>query len=312
MAENTLKEDDDDELIVVETDELPPQTEIDAKSDDEDDEDDEDGEDARLADSQDDLDEEIVNKNRKKREKRRKLRKEAQERAERELRMLREQNAQLSQRLAAVEGHTISNNEALVDQRINEAHAEVRQAELILARAIESGNGDDAAQALQLRDAAKQNVQQLEAAKVQLSATRQAPQPGGDPSVQRFAKDWMAANPWYNPSGTDQASAITNEIDRRLVAEGYDPRSVDYWNELTSRVSERFSGDTESKGEKVKKKKAPPMGNSREHAPQSTRKEVYVTPERKQAMIDAGIWDDPVRRTRMLKEYQAYDRNSAR
>ena len=54
------------------------------------------------------------------------------------------------------------------------------------------------------------------------------------------------------------------------------------------------------------------MGNTREHAPQSTKKEVYVTPDRKQAMIEAGYWDDPVKRTQMLKAYQAHDRNSAR
>ena len=63
---------------------------------------------------------------------------------------------------------------------------------------------------------------------------------------------------------------------------------------------------------KSEKKKAPPIGGTREHAPQSTRKEVSVTPERKQAMIDAGIWDDPVRRAKQIKAYQAYDRNSAR
>jgi hypothetical protein len=54
------------------------------------------------------------------------------------------------------------------------------------------------------------------------------------------------------------------------------------------------------------------MGNTREHAPVSTKKEVYVTPARKQAMMDAGVWDDPVKRTQMLKAYQAYDKNSAR
>jgi hypothetical protein len=54
------------------------------------------------------------------------------------------------------------------------------------------------------------------------------------------------------------------------------------------------------------------MGNTREHVPQSTKKEVYVTPDRKQAMIEAGYWDDPVKRNQMLKAYQAHDRNSAR
>jgi hypothetical protein len=55
------------------------------------------------------------------------------------------------------------------------------------------------------------------------------------------------------------------------------------------------------------------MGTSREHAPPSTRRsEIYVTPERKAAMQEAGIWDDPVRRNRVLKEYREYDKSSAR
>ena len=60
------------------------------------------------------------------------------------------------------------------------------------------------------------------------------------------------------------------------------------------------------------RRKAPPTGNTREHAPPTTKNEVVVTPERKQAMIDAGVWDDPVARKRYLKAYQEYDRNSAR
>ena len=43
--------------------------------------------------------------------------------------------------------------------------------------------------------------------------------------------------------------------------------------------------------------------------PASTRKGVYVTPERRQAMEDAGVWDDPVARNKYLKAYAEYDRN---
>jgi hypothetical protein len=59
------------------------------------------------------------------------------------------------------------------------------------------------------------------------------------------------------------------------------------------------------------RRKAPPQGGTREHAPTSTRKEIYVTPERKQAMMDAGIWDDVAKRNQMLKAYQAYDKNGS-
>ena len=38
--------------------------------------------------------------------------------------------------------------------------------------------------------------------------------------------------------------------------------------------------------------------------------EVYISPERKEAMIEAGVWDDPETRQRYLKQYADYDRNA--
>jgi hypothetical protein len=315
MAEDLLEEDDDnEELVPVDT---PPE---DSHRDD-DDEDDGDEEDTRLADEADE-DEDgdtTANPKRDKRLKRRQIQRLAKENAQRELRILREQNASMAARLAAVEGNALSQNELALDGRINEARQEVQQAEQIIARAIEAGNGDDVAVALRMRDDAKAREAQLGVVKQQVSDARNQP-PSTDPAAVTLAKEWMTANPWYDVNGGNEDSAITNAIDTRLVAEGYNPASVAYWQELTKRVRVRVSpethkADTGSKaetGEATPRKKAPPMGNTREHAPQSTKKEVYVTPDRKQAMIDAGIWDDPTRRNQMLKAYQAYDRNSAR
>ena len=53
------------------------------------------------------------------------------------------------------------------------------------------------------------------------------------------------------------------------------------------------------------------LGGKREHASASTRREVYVSPERKQAMMDAGYWEDPELRKRMLKRYAEADRNNS-
>jgi hypothetical protein len=52
------------------------------------------------------------------------------------------------------------------------------------------------------------------------------------------------------------------------------------------------------------------VGSGREHAPTSTRQEVYLSPERKQALVDAGVWDDPVLRMKYAKRYAEYDRNA--
>lgn len=308
MSDNTLEENDDDEFIILE--EKPDQVEQPETEDDEDEDDD----DARLSESQDDLEDEVSSRNRKKRTKRRDLQKAAKENAQREIRILREQNEMLMRRMQAVEGNALDHNVHALDQRLNEAISEAQQAERIVARAVEAGNGDDVMTAINMRDEAKQRAAQLYAAKQQVESVKaQASQPSVNPMVSSLAQDWIKANPWYDPQGRDEDSAITKAIDNQLVREGYDPASYEYWQTLTDRVSARIGGDDgSSKAPGAPKRKAPPMGNTREHAPASTKKEVYVTPERKQAMIDAGYWDDPVKRNQMLKAYQAHDKNSAR
>jgi hypothetical protein len=313
MAEDIIAEDDDEELIPVDTPpEDDPEPEAEAVEDD-----DEDEEDERLADdAEDDPEGDIaVNVVRNKRTKRRQIQKRAKENAQRELRMLREQNDVLARRLSAVEGNALSHNEMALDGRLNDARNEVRQAEAIIARAVEAGNGDDVATAMRLRDEARTREAQLQTVQHQLQQSKNQP-PAPDPRVASLAQEWMSANPWYDPKGGNEDSAITNAIDTRLVAEGYNPAGVEYWQELTNRLRTRVAPAAPARkapeGDAAPRKKAPPMGNTREHAPQSTKREVYVTPERKEAMIEAGYWEDPVKRNQMLKAYQAHDRNSAR
>lgn len=313
MSDNVLTENDgDEELVIIEG--TPP--EDDAQADDAgdaDEQDDEDDGDERLAESEDDHDDEISSQSRKRRLKRREIQKRAKEAAQRELEMLRHQNAELSRRVAAIEGHTLQSNEHNIDQRLQQTLNEIRQAEQIMARATEAGNGEDVVAAMRIRDEAMNRAQQLQYSKQQMAQVReQASQPTGDPRVVNYAQEWMQANPWYNPRGGDDDSAVVNAIDAAMTAQGYDPTSRAYWEELTRRVAARVGDDDGGEGrQSAPRRKAPPQGTTREHAPTSTRKEVYVTPERKAAMIEAGIWDDPVARNRMLKAYQAYDKNGS-
>jgi hypothetical protein len=300
----------DDEIVVIETDgtEQVEQPEV---QDDEDDDDD----DSRMGTSEDDSEDEIVDKTKKNRDsrvKRRQLQKVAKERSQQELAYLREQNAELMRRMAAVEGNTLTQNAAGVQQQLQQALAEARQAEQIMARAIEAGNGEDAATALRIRDEAKERAAQLSAYKDRFeAAAKEATTPRADPRVTNYAQQWLSANSWYDPQGRDEDSAITKAIDNALAREGWNPASEEYWHELTRRVANRI-GDGDEAPARTAKRKAPPTGSGREYAPPSTKNEVVVTPERKQAMLDAGVWDDPVARKRYLKAYQDYDRNTAR
>jgi hypothetical protein len=317
MAEVTRE--DDEEMVIVEPGTEPEAQEDDAQADEHEDDQDDDDEDERTGVSEDDSEDEIVDKNKKVREqrtKRRQLQKQAKERSQRELEYLRQQNAAMEARLRAVEGNTLSQQAQTIDQQYQRALYEAQQAETIIARAVEAGNGDDVTVALRLRDEAKERAQQLGYAKQQAEQhAQQAAQPQADPRVVDYAKQWLDANPWYNPQGRDEDSAVTKAIDNALAAEGWNPSSEEYWHELTRRVASRIGDDgaPAARNQAAPRRKAPPTGTTREHAPVSTKNEVVVTAERKQAMIDAGVWDDPVARTRYLKAYQAYDReNTAR
>jgi hypothetical protein len=97
------------------------------------------------------------------------------------------------------------------------------------------------------------------------------------------------------------------------MGEGYDPTSPDYWSELRKRAArrlpERFGQSKEAKEPRAPRG-GPAVGSGKEHAPSSTRKEVYISPERKQALIEAGVWDDPVLRAKYVKRYAEYDRQN--
>lgn len=298
----------DDDLIPVET---PPAEDIEADAPVADADDSDEDEDERLAESDDDHDEDVTASNRSRRHKRREMQKRAKEKAQRELEMLRQTNAELMRRVAAIEGQTLQSSAQTLEQRLAQAQREVQQAETIIAKATEAGNGEDVVAAMRIRDQAIAEAQQLAAAKQQFDHVRQ--QPVANPQVVNYAKEWLSANPWYDPQGRDRDSALTKAIDNELAREGYNPATREYWEELTARVSEAFGGSDDGAAAAPRpKRKAPPTGTTREHVPPSTKKEIYVTPERKQAMIEAGVWDDPVQRQRYLKAYQAYDNGSAR
>jgi len=242
------------------------------------------------------------------------------EHKERELAFLRAQNQEFQKRIQEIEQRTQKYDVNLVDQRLNETVNEIQTIDRIIAKAVEQGQGEDVAKAIALRQERVAMLEQLKAAKTQAEAPKPEPEvKKPDPIVALYAKEWMKQNDWYDASGRDEDSAIVQAIDKSLSAEGMDPSSEEYWTELDRRVAKRlphrYDEDTEvvekAKPKAAPAKKGPPVGGKREHASASTRREVYVSPERKQAMMDAGYWEDPELRKRMLKRYAEADRNNS-
>ena len=328
-GENMLIEDDEDQKKgrPQEVEFVPVETK---QGDDHDDEDDDTPEDSRLSEDNEDR-EELRRKRREEKADRAARRKQAIERDKTELNFLRQRNEALEKRVFQVEKSVVGNTISGIDARIADTVAEVKAAERIMAQAIEAGNGEDAAKAMRIRDQAMQKVQQLQVHKHQQNQVAQdlhqqsqqvqTQATGPDPEVASFAQEWVSKNSWYDPNAKDEASKIVLAIDQSLVEAGYNPKTEAYWRELDKRVAKRLpdikgggnyddSQDDDRRGQR----RGPPVGSSRDQAPQSSRREVYISPERKQAMTDAGVWDDPVLRQRYLKQYAKWDRenNSSR
>lgn len=290
-----------------------------------------------------------IEKRRKEKLERKERREKAIARDKLEMDFLRKRNEELEKRMLTQEMRAHRQDHYTVEQRIAEAEREARLAEEVMAKAIAEANGDDAAKALRYRDEALAKIRELSYERENLKkAEEQTKEPKfvADSVVNHYANEWISKNPWYDVNGRDEDSRIVLEIDSRLAKEGYVPRTELYWKELDKRVRRnlphRFEHEQdldydeddsisrqtntsarqgkirsyETDGENAnadsrRPKKGPPLGAQREHAPASTRKEVYISKERKEALIAAGVWDDPVLRTKYVKQYQRWDKENA-
>ena len=313
---NVLKENDDKEDDIVIVEEKPTDAPVVEDNDDGDDDDD------RVASSNEDDERDAIRERRRvEKHERKQRREEAIKRDKLELDFLRKRNDDLERRVSAQEQRTHKLDLNTFDAEIAKASNEIEMADRVISKAIAAGNGDDVTQAMRYRDAAMQRAQQLTLQKQQMAA--QPPQPQQiDDATMRYAQDFIKDNPWYDAQGRDEDSAIVIAIDQALAKAGYDPRTPDYWDELRKRAArrlpERFAAEERAPSRRAEEKPEPKreprggpvVGSGREHAPPSTRKEIYISPERKQALIDAGVWDDPVLRSRYVKRYAEYDRNN--
>ena len=212
---------------------------------------------------------------------------------------------------------------ANVDQAINKARADLQLANTVIKQAVDQNNGAHLAEALDHRDTIRDNLRDLGEAKGYLSTNRRS---GGDYVQQQLdprhvahAQQFMIDHDWWDPQGRDQDSVAVLEIDRSLVMEGFDPTQKDYWDELRTRTEAALPDRSDSRtGDRGGDKSG--NGRSQNRGPQFRtggrerplkKNEVYISPERKAAMEEAGVWDDPVLRNKYLKSYSDYDKQAA-
>lgn len=226
------------------------------------------------------------------------------------LHMLERQNQELLERLSVVERKTQGGEIARINKAIEDQESKILFAKQKIKEATETGNGDLLTQAQEMWYDAKKQYESLEGLKkhsVQQPQhqTIQAP----DPMVARYAGDWMSENPWYDPNGRDSDSKIALTIDQTMAEEGWNPKTQEYWEELDNRLAKylphRYIGEVEkSVSPSTRRPRNIVTSSGRESASSSGGKNTFtLTPDQVRAMKDAGMWDDPDKRAKMIRRY---------
>jgi len=217
------------------------------------------------------------------------------------------QNQELTQRLSLVEQKTHGTEIARIDKAIEDQEMKIQWAKMKMSEATSSQDGNAMAEAQEVWFEARRASEALSNLKKQSTTPRpQANLP--DPTMQRLAANWMEKNPWYDPSNKDEDSEIALTVDKRMAKEGWDPRSPEYWEELDNRLQNRLPHryNETSESNYVRKPRSVVTGSGRESVSQHGGKVSVTLPaEYVKNLKDAGMWDNPATRKKMINSYVA-------
>lgn len=225
------------------------------------------------------------------------------------------QNQELLQRLQAVEQRTHGSELARIDKAIEDQQLRIQYAKMKISEATQAQDGEAMTNAQDMLYEARRMAEQLDALKKQASAPQPAQAIAPDRAVQRQAAQWMERNPWYDPGGKDEDSQIALIVDKRMASEGWSPSDPDYWEELDNRLQKRlphlYNGEERQERETpVRRPRSVVTGSGRENAASSggSKTSFTLSTDQVKAMKDAGLWDDPEKRARMIRRYATENR----
>ena len=239
------------------------------------------------------------------------------------LTQLQRENEEFKRRLGQLERNTKSEHITRIDKGIEDAQVRLEYAKMKLAEATQNGDGQAMVEAQTLWQTAQEEARQLTAMRHQADQELRRPQQNDandhDPEVQRLAQQWMRRNKWYNPAASDPDSRIAKKIDELMAAQGWNATDPDYWDELDSRLQRelphRYNDSTDNESRDVRRPRNVVGSAGREASAAyggTNRNQFVLSPDRVKAMKEAGAWDNPERKKRMIAEFISYDRNNGR
>jgi len=234
--------------------------------------------------------------------------------AQNKIKALQRNNEELARRLAQVENTAATFQFAQVDKALEDEATRVEYAKMKLLQASQNQDAASQVEYLEQLQEAKTRLAQIQAyKKQQLEEAKRPKQNVPTPvsnDVQRNATKWLKDNKWFDPQARDTDSKIAKVIDQELAAEDWDPADPEYWDELNSRLKARLPHRYAQKGEKQQRRGGPTASSRTANPGVKSAGTITLSKARVDAIKDAGAWDDPAKRAKMIKAYAQFDRQN--
>lgn len=151
------------------------------------------------------------------------------------------------------------------------------------------------------------------------------------PVVQQYVREFQEDHPWFTGDQRDLDNRIALQVDQAVAADGFDPGTADYWDELHDRLRQylphRFEQERpaqrpvqrqapvqQQRAAVPPERRGPPVAGGGERPAQPNARQVYLSPERKTTLIDVGVLDrdgrvvDRTKFDRYMRQYADFDR----
>lgn len=238
-----------------------------------------------------------------------------------------------------------------IDRALADREREKREAQRAVFAAATAGDEEAGIAAFDRQNEAQLAIWRLTTRKQQIAAAasqvrqpaadggqRQQPQPAADPNARRapavrpisarereLIGDFLADHDWVNPQGGDVDSDIVIRLDKEIAAEGYDPNTAEYFDELRDRAQRYLPHhfpQAASRRAQQNARQANGNGAGAQRGPRTPapangaapgKVRVLMTQGRKDELIRMGVLDrngksqDDVALKRYLAQFSKYD-----
>ena len=187
----------------------------------------------------------------------------AAEQAAREKAELESMASRLVEENRKLRGTVGENQQALLEQAKNVAAQELKEAKEKFKQAYDAGESDALVDAQEAITEAKIRVDRANNFKVPSLQEKETPvqdESNASVTVDARAQDWQKANSWFGQD--DEMTSFALGLHQKLVKQGVDPRSDDYYEKINSRMRQVF----------------PEQFDEEEEAPKPRRKSNVVAP----------------------------------